>query len=367
MTTSAPINPEVLILARETRARTQEDVADAAQTTQGVISKVENGVIQMSPEQVEAIASFLNYPPSLFYEPGRIREVGSPCLYHRKRKTLPRKVLKQLDARMFMRHVNVSKLLHGLDVEGDRTFHALDPDEFGSAAEVARELRRVWRVPDGPIANLTALIESAGGIVLTEPFGHRKLFGMSCWTTHGHPLFFLNSEVDTANLRWTLAHELGHLTMHGTPSPGDQEEQADEFAGEFLAPKALFVPQVRRRLDFQRLPQLKTYWRLSMKAIITRADKIGAIPRADAVRLYKQHSARGYNTAEPYALSPEPPTLVHEAIRVHLQEHGYSREELAEAVRLLPDEFARDLLGVQDRVHSGNVINLFTGPGASTA
>lgn len=361
--TSAPINPEVLIVARESRGNTQEQIAEAAGTTQGVISKVENGVVQIPRGQIEGIAEFLGYPASLFYEPGPVREVGSPCLYHRKRKTLPRKVLKQLDARMFMRHINVSRLLNGLDVEGSRTFHALDPDEYGSPIEVARELRRAWRVPDGPIQNLTTLIESAGGIVLTEKFGTRKLFGMSCWTTRGHPLFFLNSEIPTADLRWTMAHELGHLTMHGTPTDGDQEEQADQFAGEFLTPQALFAPDVRRpRLDFHRLPQLKTYWRLSMKATIKRAESIGAITRTDAVRLYKQHSARGYNAAEPYPLSPEPPTLIHEAIRVHLQDHGYTREELAQAVRLLPDEFGRDLMGVQERIHSGNVVNLFAHP-----
>lgn len=365
---SAPINPEVLMLARDSRGSTQEDIALAAGTSQGVISKVENGALQLPDEQVEAIAEFLGYPASLFFEPGRVREVGSPCLYHRKRKTLPKKILKQLDARMFMRHVNITRLLNGLDVEGDRMFHTLDPDEYGSPTEVGRALRRAWRVPDGPIPNLTTLIESAGGIVLAENFGTRKLFGMSCWTTRGHPLFFLNAEVPTADLRWTMAHELGHLTMHGTPTEGDQEDEADEFAGELLAPKALFAPDVRRpRLDFQRLPQLKMYWRLSMKGIIKRASAIGAIDRQTAVRLYKQNSARGYNAAEPYPLPPEPPTLVHDAIRVHLQDHGYSRDELAEAVRLLPEEFGRDLLGEHERVHSGNVVNLFGTPGPSTA
>lgn len=358
---SAPINPEVLIVARDSRGCTQDQVADAAGISQGLVSKAESGSVSLPPDTVSAIADFLGYPSSLFYEPGRVREVGSPCLYHRKRKTLPAKVLKGLDARMFMRHINVTRLLHGLDVEGDRTFHTLDVDEYGSPVEVARALRAIWRVPEGPIPNLTTLIESAGGIVLMEDFGTRKLFGMSCWTTRGPPpLFFLNSAIPTADLRWTMAHELGHLTMHGTPSEGDQEEQADAFAGEFLTPQGLFGPDVRRpRLDFQRLPLLKTHWRISMKAVIKRAESIGAISRQVAVRLYKQHSARGYNSAEPYPLKAESPTLVNRAIQVHLQDHGYSNDELAAAVRLLPEEFGRDFLGIHERVHGGNVVNLF--------
>lgn len=356
---SAPINAEALRLARESRGRAQADVSQHTGISQSLLSKLESGVVvTLDSNRLAALSEVLQYPPSFFVEPRQIREVGSPCLYHRMRKTLPKKMLTQLDARMFVRHVNVTHLLNGLDIEGDRMFHALDPDEYGSAVEVARRLRSAWRIPEAPIRNLTRLIESAGGIVLTEDFGTRKLFGMSCWTTHGHPLFFLNSAIPTEDLRWTMAHELGHLTMHGTPSDGDQEEQADAFAGELLAPQSIFGPQARR-LTFQRLPQLKAYWRISMKAVIKRAEAIGAIDRASAVRLYKQHSARGYTRAEPYALDAEPPTIVREAIRVHLQEHDYTPTELAEAVRLTPGEFQRDFMGVHGHSHDSNVISLF--------
>jgi len=341
----APLNPEVLIVARESRGCTQKELADAAGVTQGLISKAERGVAELSPAHIAAIAEWLDYPSRLFHEGGRVREVGSACLYHRKRKTLPAKKLRKVDARMYIRNLNVINLLDGLDIEGDRMFHTMDPDEYGGdPTEVARALRAAWRVPSGPIPNLTTLIESAGGIVLTEDFGHRKLFGMSCWTKGGHPLFFLNAAASTDELRWTMAHELGHLTMHATPPAGDPEKEADDFAGEFLAPAALFLADTRR-LTFDRLPQLKSYWGLSMKGIIKRAQTIGAIDPKTATRLYKQHSARGYNSAEPYPLKAEPPTLVSAAINVHLQDHGYTRDELAEAALLTPQEFSRDFLG----------------------
>jgi Zn-dependent peptidase ImmA (M78 family)/transcriptional regulator with XRE-family HTH domain len=356
--TTAPLNPEVLIVARESRGRTQKEVADAAGVTQGLISKTERGVATLSNEHVAAIASLLDYPERLFYESGRVREVGSACLYHRKRKTLPAKVLSKLDARMYVRNVNIMKLLDGLSVDGDKSFHTMDPDEYGGdPVEVARALRAAWRVSDGPIPNLTTLIESAGGIVLLEDFGHHKLFGMSCWTTRGHPLFFLNASASTDDLRWTMAHELGHLTMHGTPPDGDPEAQADAFAGELLAPAKLFRPAARK-LTFDRLPQLKTYWGLSMKGVIKRAQTLGVIDPKVAVRLYKQHSARGYNAAEPYPLPPEPPTLVRTAIRVHLNEHGYTADELAEAVLLSRSEFGRDFLEDAPR-RDDNVVSLF--------
>ncbi len=354
---SSDLNPEVLVITRESRGYTQNDVAAAAGVTQGLISKAEHGLASLSDEDVAKVAAFLKYPARIFFESGRVREAGSACLYHRKRKTLPAKVLKKLDARMFVRNMNIARLLDGLDIEADRQFHTLDPDEYGGdPAEVARALRAAWRVPDGPILNLTALIESAGGIVLKEDFGHRKLFGMSCWTTRGRPLFFLNSAMATEDLRWTIAHELGHLTMHHIAPDGDPESEADSFAGEFLAPRGLFKPDCRN-LTFNRLPNLKAYWRISMKAVIKRAEAVGAIDRQAAVRLYKQHSARGFNTVEPYPVPDEPSTLIETAIGAHLEDREYTFEDLAEAVLLTPEEFARDLW--RKPLSQGNVVSLF--------
>lgn len=359
---SAPtINSDALIVARESRGRTQKEVADAAGVTQGLISKAEHGIATIAPADLAKVAQFLDYPTRFFYEPGPVRGIGSACLYHRKRKTLPATILKRLEARMNVRNLNVSRLLNDLDMERDRYFHTLDPDEYGgSPIEVARALRAAWRIPEGPIPNLTALIESAGGVIVTEDFGTRKLFGMSCWRKNEHPLFFLNSAMPTEVLRWTIAHELGHLTMHAFPPDGDPEEQADAFAGEFLAPESLLRADLRR-LSFDRLPALKAYWRISMKALIKRAQVLGSIDPVTATRLYKQYSARRYNVQEPYPLPSEPPTIIPSAIRVHLTDHNYSPEELAEAILLEPDEFERDLLGiVRSRL---NVVSLFPATG----
>jgi Zn-dependent peptidase ImmA (M78 family) len=149
--------------------------------------------------------------------------------------------------------------------------------------------------------------------------------------------------------------------MHAIAPDGDPEAQAEAFAGEFLAPASLFRPSVRK-LTFEKLGPLKAHWRISMKAIIKRAQSIGAIDDKTAVRLYKQHSARGYNTIEPYPLAVEKPTLINQAINVHLREHGYSQQELAEATLLTADEFATDFLGSPVIDQRDNVVSLFGRP-----
>jgi len=337
-------NYDALIVARESRGRTQAETATATGASQGLISKAENGLRPLSRDLAEKVAEYLEYPVELFYESGPIREGRSNCPYHHKRKTLPARTLNLLDGRMAVRLINVRHLLNGLDVVGERSFHTLDPDEFGGPARVAQALRQAWRVPSGPIGNLVVLIESAGGIVVYSSFNTPKLFGMSQWTSRDNPLFLLNADIQMEELRWTIAHELGHLVMHGVPTSEDLEVQADEFAAEFLMPRAAIYPDLMK-LSFGRLPALKLHWKVSMKSLITRAKKTGALEEAGAVRLYKQYSARRWTNAEPYPIPVEPPTLVQEAVRVHLKDHGYSQKELATAVRLSEAEFERELLG----------------------
>jgi len=334
---SAYFNSQALIIARESRGKSQTEVAQAAGVSQGAISKAETDVTVPSPEVVERIAAFLRYPVEFFSEPGQLRDGASICHYHRKRKTLPAKVLDRVNATMFVRNVNIRHMLNGLDVDSPRGFHTLEVDEFGCPAAVAAALRTAWRIPHGPIPNLTALIESAGGIVIFSPFGHRKLFGMSCWPTRMHPLFYMNSEIATADLRWTIAHELGHLTMHGTPSPNDIEKEADEFAAEFLTPAADIAPTLRS-VTFEQLGPLKLHWRISMKALIHRAQDVAAISREEATRLYKRHSWHGYNAVEPFNVPAEIPTLLSQAAHIHLSEHGYTSAELRRAIRIVDDD-----------------------------
>lgn len=342
------LNSQALIIARESRGKTQKEVADAIGVTVGLINKAENDAASLSDDKVERIAVFLNYPPTLFHEPGMLRHGASLCLYHSKRKTLPAKVLKKVNATMFIRNVNLRHLLNGLEMEGARTFHTMDPDEYGSPSVVAQALRAAWRVSEGPIKNLTALVESACGVVLHGSFGHRKLFGMSCWVTTDYPLFYLNADIPPAELRFTLAHEIGHLTMHTVPSSGDVEAQAQEFAAEFLMPAASIRPSLRN-LRFDQLGTLKMHWRVPMKAIIYRAEQINAIDRAHAQRLYKRYSAHGLNAGEPFDIPAEDSTLPAEAYRVHRQVHGYSDDQLRDAVRLADDADFSELIGARPR------------------
>lgn len=351
------LNPEIFVSAREAEGRTQAEVAEAAGVSQGVISKVEHGLEGLTAEQLQRVAEYLGYDAKLFTQPDRVRSGASACLYHLKRKTLPAKILHRLEGRMYLASLHTDRVLQDFDIDAERVFHTLDLDDYGSPTEAARALRAAWRVPPGPIGNLMTLIESAGGIVLLAEFETRKLFGMSCWAKTARPFFFLNAASPTDELRWTLAHELGHLTMHAYAPDGDPEVQADEFAAEFLMPHAEILPQLRN-LDIRRLPALKGHWRVSMKALIRRAEKTGAIGKDQAQILYRQYNARRWASGEPFPITEERPSLLSEAIRLHFEEHGYTLEQLATVTGLSPEKFAERLLGDTQPPQKGNVLRL---------
>lgn len=347
------LNPGMLVLARESRGYTQTELATRVDVSPGYVSKVEKGIVLPSDRHVAALADALEYPRAFLTQEARVMGFDSPCLYHRKRKTLPVKTLRRVEAQMHVTRLQIRRLLADLDLEAPFSMHTLDPDEFGSPEKVAQALRRAWSIGPGPVPNLTQVVEAAGGVIAKDDFGHGKLDGLSCWEKDGPPFFYLNSRQPPEILRFTLAHELGHLTMHYYPTP-DPEGEADRFAAEFLMPATEIRGQLQG-LQFAKLGPLKSYWRVSMKNLITRASKLGAVSASRSRSLYVQLSQKGYINDEPYPLAPEEPTLLGQAIQVHVEEHGYSRAELAELTLLHEGELVAKF---GDKLPSGGIRQL---------
>src|SRR5215470_3149648 len=335
---SMAFNPDMLTLARESRGLSQTDLAGAIGRTPGYVNKVERGFIQPNDVQIAAFGKALCYPTAFLTSQERVVGYDSPCLYHRKRKTLQVKVLAQVAARMHALRLHVRWLLRDLEIEPALTFRSLDPDEFGGPESVAQALRHAWGLPRGPIPNLTEVIEAAGGVVTLADFSTTKLDGMSCWEKNGPPFFYLNSAMSAEVLRFTLAHEIGHLVMHLHPT-SDPEGEADRFAAEFLMPAADIRGQLQN-LQFAKLGPLKEYWRISMKNLITRAARLDVITTGRGRSLYVLLSQKGYlASSEPYPLEPEIPQTIRRALAIHLNQHRYSVADLSTLSRMDEDEW----------------------------
>src|SRR5437870_1642062 len=89
--------------------------------------------------------------------------------------------------------------------------------------------RRRSRSPTIPIHNMIRTVESAGALVYRVDFATRLLDAVSHWSPGMPPLFFLNDDAPPDRLRFSLAHELGHVVMHSVPTD-NMEKEADRFA-----------------------------------------------------------------------------------------------------------------------------------------
>jgi Zn-dependent peptidase ImmA (M78 family)/DNA-binding XRE family transcriptional regulator len=325
-------NREMLILARESRALTQTALAEQAAFSQGEISKFENGLRIPTTEQARRIASHLRYPEGFFYLNEVMRDFGSGCVYHRKRKTAPEIKVRQLLALVNIRRIQIAQLLSSITPTTEYTFELMDVDEFNNAAEVAKALRAIWKLPPGPIQNVVRLIESAGGIVVTMDFGTDKIDALSQWLPGMAPVFLVNQRIPIDRLRFTLMHEVGHIVMHRFPTE-TMEREADLFAAEFLMPEREIKPQLTG-LSLVKLANLKPYWRVSMAALLYRASDVDAINQRTRTYLWMQMGKRGYRKHEPVAIAPEEPTTLKELVRLHRSELGYSSEEVMRIMQL---------------------------------
>ncbi len=206
------------------------------------------------------------------------------------------------------------------------TLPLLDPIVTDPAG-AARIARMQWRLRSGPVRNLVGWLESAGCIVIEEDFGTRRVDGLSQWI-EGHPVILVNSTSPTDRKRFTLAHELGHLVLHSEWFTDEPEDEADQFAAEFLMPGDVIRPELRN-LSLGKLHALKRYWMVSMQALIERAYQLGVLSRSDRTRLYKRLSARGWRKSEPLSdvLPPETPALTAE-IGEMLRSKGLTDDEI---------------------------------------
>ena len=349
MTTA--FNHELLLLARQYRGRSQAEVAQAAGLDQGHYSRVERGLLNSAPTDatIEAIARALEFPVSFFMQDDEL--AGLPLSVHdvawRKKASASVGELKRLRAELNLRVMNIRRFLNAVDVSPELPLPRIDVDEAGGADQVARLIRRAWMIADGPIKSLTALCERAGIIVVVCDFVE-EVDGVTMRLRDVPPMIFLNRRSPADRMRFSVAHELGHLIMHSVPSD-IMEEEADLFAGELLTPVAqLRSDLIGGRITLERLVQLKKYWRVSVASLLYRAGHSRMVSKNQSDYLWRQISARGWRKTEPSEtqFEKEPTKLFDQILNLHREELNYSSSEFAAMLHIAEGEVFR-LYGVK--------------------
>jgi Zn-dependent peptidase ImmA (M78 family)/DNA-binding XRE family transcriptional regulator len=329
------VNPEILKLAREVRSITQEELATSIGVEQGTLSKIEKGILQADQEIVKNVSKVLNFPATFFYQDKKVIPVEGH--YRRKISTSVKK-MKQYISQMTISEWHFMTMLDEINLP-ETKLPQWDILEDGSAAICARHLREFWRIPKGRITNLTKFIEDNGVVIIALDLG--EMDGFSTYFNGNIPVIFVNKTFPPDRYRLTIAHELGHLIFHFGNKVGperDLESEAFEFAIELLVPENSIRPYLTK-ITIEKLADLKSYWYISMAALLKYANTLNMVTGNQYRYLWTQIGSLGYRKKEPVIIPTETPGILNEIINAFLSDLGYTRQELASTLHLTVPEF----------------------------
>ncbi len=332
---------DLLSLRRRMLGLSQTELAETAGISQGTLSKIEQGLKEVTMSHTETLARALHCPASFFFQTER--EYGSPLSLHdgmfRKSASVGQKAIDKIIAELNVRIAHLRTLLSMVEIETELPRPTYELDDFaGNIEEIAQNVRRAWLMPRGPVKNLMEYLERAGVIIVKCDMNGARIDGVSYQIASLPPVIFLSNSLPADRQRFTLAHELGHIVLHRFPTPS-MEVEANQFASAFLMPAADIAPDLQR-LTIERAAALKPYWKTSMGSLIYRAKSIGVIDEGKSQYMWRIMSAQGYRIREPASLDfANEETSVFEALIRNIQEDmDYSHEEIAQALHLHFDE-----------------------------
>jgi len=315
--------PERLVEARAARrVSSKSQLARLLGMNPSTVGRWEDGTSAPDESAWTALSSVLNVRREFFLRP--VFTSPRPMFY----RSLSNTLVKDLDyqhAQMRWLQELSSVLQHYVDfpavdipdVLSGHTYKQLRDEDIES---IAIDLRRHWKIGEGPCTDVVSLMERIGVVVSTIEMGTSKLDGLCSWSAlEGRPHILLATDkMSFPRRQMDAAHELAHAVLHKDVSESDLrrdlkeiERQAFRLASAFLLPSTTYPLEVSR-VSLAALLAAKERWRVSVKAQIKRLSDLEIIPPEHAVDLYKLYSAKGWSREEPldreWAI-PEPHNL----------------------------------------------------------
>lgn len=333
---------DLLRLARQLRGYTQKKSSEDLGVAQTVLSRLENGLIEPDAALVDRAAQVFNVPADFFSITDTV--YGPPVSVHamlRGKADVSARDIDMITAELNVRLIHLRVFLENVDFNAVLSVPNLDIERYESPEKVAAIVRAHWKLPRGPIKNLTRILEQAGVIVAESDFHGAGVSGVTFAVPGRPPIILINRDHPADRIRFTLAHELGHLVMHQFPTP-EMEDEANKFASAFLLPpedmKEAFSG---RRITLELLASMKKEWRVSMQSLLVSAQTQKAVSENQARYLWQQISMRGWRTREPASLDfpHDPPTVLPTIIKAHVLELGFKQDELIKMSRISRNDF----------------------------
>lgn len=337
-------NADLLRVARQLRGFQQGDAAQRLGISQAMLSRIENKLSGLTGDLIDRAAAVYAMPHTFFIQTDTV--YGAPVSVHpmwRRKAAVTAREMDQIVAELNVRLMHLRRLLQAVEVEATYQVPSLPVDEFESVERIAGLVRAQWQMPAGPVPNLIRALEAAGVVVVHSDMAGSAVDGVTFSAPGLPPLIVLNANQPADRMRFTLAHELGHLVMHRAQPTQQMEDQANEFASYFLMPTKDIRPSfAQRRVDLRLLAELKPMWRVSMASLLMRARSLGLLAYNQERYLWQQFSIAKIRLREPPELDfqPETATVLPDLIEAHIRQLGYSISDLAGMLHLQAGELS---------------------------
>lgn len=330
--------------AREARGLTAISLAEILRVSRQAVSQYENGHQTPRPEVMERAIRSLNLAPDFFTRP-IMEQTHSRKVFYRSMSTATKMVRTRVERR-YDWLTDIVKYLQRFVTFPQVVFPSFDtpadPSEISweDIERWASDTRAFWGMGDGPISNVTWLLENKGAVVSRGIIGADTLDAFSEWhIEQDRPYIFLGADKDSGpRSRYDAAHELGHLVLHrnvGVKHVTNQttfrliEDQAHRFASAFLLPASAFAN------DFS-VPTLNTFrslkpkWKVSIAMMIYRYHELNLIGDDEATRLWKNRARRKWIKKEPLDdhLPIERPRLLRRVFELVVNEGIQTRADI---------------------------------------
>jgi len=300
---SIKIDGDRIRLARDSRQLSQTELAELVGVSTPTVHRWETNNAYVG-SKMQDLCCALDYPETFFVPEKIITPIVNPPQY-RTTTSISVKNQRTAEARAYIRYDQILRAFKKW-VDYNWGFSRYDPDEYDPKI-IARMVRQEWGIDRGPIPNVTRVVEKRGMIVFMEKFEDSELDGLSFCAEGAPPMIYLNADRPGERIRFTLAHELGHIIMHKVQRQ-EMEHEANQFAGEFLLPEEDIKCELGE-LDIYKLMNLKNYWKASIQALVYRAKDIDVITKQKYQSLFRMIGARGFKKNEPNPLEPEKPSI----------------------------------------------------------